>query len=143
MFAYLDFTNQNAYMEMKEIRRQRLKEWFSDRSVPEAEKSYLSQLMNAKASFGERAARRLEVTYHMPQGYLDRPFDDSSGAKLLNRLDSRQERLLELFNRLPESEKDPHIASLEALVENYDKLFFEMLQTKNLEELIEKCKKKL
>ena len=58
---------------MKEIRRERLRRWFADRTLPEKEKSYLSQLMSGKASFGERAARRLEHDYGMTDGYLDKP----------------------------------------------------------------------
>jgi SOS-response transcriptional repressor LexA len=58
-------------MNISENRRIKLKEWFSSRSIPEGEKSYISQLINGKASFGEKAARRLEVTYCMPIGFLD------------------------------------------------------------------------
>jgi len=58
-----------------EIRRVRLKEWFANRTLPEKEKSYLSQLLGGKASFGEKAARRLEKDYGMLDGHLDRPFD--------------------------------------------------------------------
>lgn len=57
--------------DIADVRRERLREWFSTRSIPEKEKSYLSQLMGGKASFGERAARRLEKTYHMGEKYLD------------------------------------------------------------------------
>jgi SOS-response transcriptional repressor LexA len=57
--------------EMPENRRKRLAEWFSNRPRPEDEKSYLSQLINAKASFGEKAARRIERKYNMPENYLD------------------------------------------------------------------------
>lgn len=57
-------------METKEIRRLRLKEWFKDRTLPPKEKSYLSQLMSGKATFGEKAARRIEQTYGMPGGIL-------------------------------------------------------------------------
>lgn len=53
-------------METREIRRLRLKEWFKDRTLPPKEKSYLSQLMSGKATFGEKAARRIEQTYGMP-----------------------------------------------------------------------------
>jgi SOS-response transcriptional repressor LexA len=60
-------------MEMKEIRRERLRQWFANRTLPEKEKSYLSQLISGKASFGERAARRLERDYGMGEGYLDQP----------------------------------------------------------------------
>lgn len=58
---------------MKEIRRERLRQWFANRTLPEKEKSYLSQLISGKASFGERAARRLEHDYGMGDGYLDQP----------------------------------------------------------------------
>ena len=63
-------------MEIAEIRRARLKEWFANRSVPENEKSYMSQLMSGKASFGEKAARRIESEYGMGTGYLDRTYED-------------------------------------------------------------------
>lgn len=58
-------------MEISKTRRVRLKEWFSKRSIPEREKSYISQLLAGKAPFGERAARRLEHDYGMPQRWLD------------------------------------------------------------------------
>lgn len=56
---------------MTDNRRARLKEWFADKTLPTKEKSYLSQLMGGKASFGEKAARRIESTYGMPVGFLD------------------------------------------------------------------------
>lgn len=58
-------------MNTTENRRERLRAWFADKTLPANEKSYLSQLMTGKASFGERAARRLETTYGMPAGFLD------------------------------------------------------------------------
>lgn len=58
-------------MEIKEIRRKRLAEWFSSRSIPPKEKSYISQLLKGTGPFGERAARRLESVYGMGEGYLD------------------------------------------------------------------------
>lgn len=58
-------------MEIKEIRRARLTKWFSARSIPAKEKSYISQLMSGTGSFGERAARRLERDYGMGDKYLD------------------------------------------------------------------------
>lgn len=62
-------------MEIADTRRARLREWFTNRSIPPGEKSYLSQLMGGKASFGERAARRLERDYGMEVGFLDTPLD--------------------------------------------------------------------
>jgi hypothetical protein len=58
-------------MEMADIRRERLREWFEKRAIPKEEKSYISQLINGKAPFGERSARRLEKTYEMGDKYLD------------------------------------------------------------------------
>lgn len=42
-------------------------------------------------------------------------------------LDDRQSKLLELFDSLPESEKDRHIAELEGKVNDYNALFEELL----------------
>lgn len=59
-------------MKVADIRRSRLKEWFADNSFPKKEKSYFSQLISGKASFGERAARRIEKDYGMGEEYLDK-----------------------------------------------------------------------
>lgn len=64
-------------LAMAEIRRENLKNWYADKPLPDREKSFISQLITGKtASFGEKAARRLERDYGMPEYYLDR----SSGA---------------------------------------------------------------
>ncbi|MCS6630620.1 hypothetical protein A9X63_18605 [Klebsiella pneumoniae] len=126
-------------MDMKENRRIRLKEWFASRAIPEREKSYLSQLMGGKTSFGERAARRLERDYGMTPGFLDTPVE-SEQEPVSAPLTEQQSRLLSLFDRLPESEKEPHIAALAAMVENYDKLFEEMLKSRDINELIKKSR---
>lgn len=56
------------------IRRDNLKKWFSDKVVPEKDRSYVSQLISGKTpSFGEKAARRLEMENNMPPFYLDTP----------------------------------------------------------------------
>lgn len=121
-------------MEKKEIRRKRLKEWFADRAIPEREKSYISQLVNGKVSFGERAARRLENEYGMPTGLLDMSYEDESDSKRI--LSDEEVELLDLFSRLPESEKSKHIISLKQTVEAYDKLFNEMLKNRDIKEII-------
>lgn len=73
----LEVTNvqQTAKVAVTAIRRARLKQWFANRTLPEKEKSYLSQLIGGKTSFGEKAARRLEKDYGMPDGHLDRPLN--------------------------------------------------------------------
>lgn len=45
-------------------------------------------------------------------------------------LSAREKRLLELFNYLPESEKEAQINELEARVENFNKLFNELLEVR-------------
>lgn len=75
-FACLGKTNQNAQMLIQQIRRARLRQWFSERSIPAKEKSYISQLLKEGNPFGERAARRLESTYGMGDMYLDRPDEE-------------------------------------------------------------------
>ncbi|MFC1070837.1 helix-turn-helix transcriptional regulator [Pasteurella multocida] len=58
--------------ELTQVRRENLKKWFSDKVVPEKDRSYISQLISGKTpSFGEKAARRLESENGMPPFYLD------------------------------------------------------------------------
>lgn len=69
---------------LKEIRASNLRQWFSGKTVPQKEKSYISQLMNGKASFGEKSARRLEQDYGMPLYYLDTESNGSNATMLGN-----------------------------------------------------------
>lgn len=56
------------------VRRENLKKWFSNKTVPEKDRSFVSQLISGKTpSFGEKAARRLENENNMPPFYLDTP----------------------------------------------------------------------
>ncbi|PXY91390.1 S24 family peptidase [Gilliamella apis] len=65
--------------ELKDLRAKNLKQWFLNKTIPQKEKSYISQLISGKASFGEKSARRLESDYGMPPFYLDKSnIDDSS-----------------------------------------------------------------
>ncbi|MDF7681226.1 helix-turn-helix domain-containing protein [Enterobacteriaceae bacterium ESL0689] len=45
-------------------------------------------------------------------------------------LDDRQKRLLDLFDSLPESEKEAQLSELEARVENFNRLFEELLNVR-------------
>ncbi|HCL5283264.1 TPA: helix-turn-helix domain-containing protein [Salmonella enterica] len=51
-------------------------------------------------------------------------------AEMSNELDERQTRLLDLFNSLPESEKEKIIGELESRVENFNRLFEELLKVR-------------
>jgi len=75
-FAFLATANQHDNMNIVENRRKRLCKWFADKPIPQKEKSFLSQLMGGKASFGEKAARRIKRDYSMPFGYLDSNHQD-------------------------------------------------------------------
>jgi phage repressor protein C with HTH and peptisase S24 domain len=77
-------------MDMAEVRRRRLSEWFSRNAIPEKEKSYISQLINGHSSFGEKAARRLEKSYGMGDGYLDRPSDSNVVSFARDETESRK-----------------------------------------------------
>lgn len=45
-------------------------------------------------------------------------------------LDERQQELIELFNALPESEQNAQLAQMRARVDNFNKLFEEMLKAR-------------
>lgn len=83
-FACLVFNKHNIYVDKKKIRQENLKIWFSDKQIPSKEKSYISQLTKGTASFGEKAARRLENDYNMGEMYLDQVDANSIGLDLTN-----------------------------------------------------------
>src|SRR5258706_3705260 len=62
--------------EIVKRRRKNLERWFQDKTRPDKEKSYISQLLTGTASFGEKAARRLERDYGMGHKYLDQPLPE-------------------------------------------------------------------
>ena len=97
-------------MEIAEIRRAQLKAWFAKRKIPAEEKSYLSQLIGGKASFGEKAARRLEQTYKMPTMYLDTPADAATPDAAPLKKD--QAELLEIWGWLLDTEKAEVLATI-------------------------------
>lgn len=68
------------------IRAANLKRWAEINGVPAKEKSYFSQLISGTASFGEKAARRLEDKYKMGDGYLETPMPSDKPTDHLNDL---------------------------------------------------------
>ncbi|QIU88260.1 hypothetical protein [Yokenella regensburgei] len=116
--------------DLKPIRQQRLKDWFTDKQIPREESSYISQLMTGRTAFGPKAARRLEKDYGMPEGYLDEPFPNSSEeprATSIRDFDFRQLKLLELADELPDAEVDDIIKLMEEKKRFYDSRFKEYL----------------
>lgn len=94
-FACLVFNKHNRSVdtEIVKIRREKLRLWFSVRPIPEKEKSYISQLINGKASFGEKAARRLEKTYGMGEKYLD---TDTTDQEVIEKIQESKPVILDL-----------------------------------------------
>ncbi|AWK15085.1 hypothetical protein SK355_00770 [Candidatus Fukatsuia symbiotica] len=115
-------------MEMKEIRRQRLKKWFENRPLPQREKSYFSQIINGKASFGERAARRIERAYGMEYGYLDMHIDTNQCANSPVVLSQRQKILLDMFDGLPKIEQQRFLQEITDRKNEIDQLVDEMME---------------
>ncbi|WP_213322371.1 hypothetical protein [Klebsiella aerogenes] len=105
-------------MEMKEIRRRRLKDWFADGKYPEKDSSYISQVINGK-SMGEKAARRIEREYGMPDLFLDKPYDAPEKASV--ELTTRQQRVIDLLDALPDDEVDEFINKLQDRKAFYDR----------------------
>ncbi|RXK33852.1 hypothetical protein BBD39_07370 [Arsenophonus endosymbiont of Bemisia tabaci Asia II 3] len=118
-------------MNIKLIRQRRLKEWFSDKTLPEKEKSYLSQLINGKTSFGEKAARRIEHTYGMPNGYLDSESYDDIIKNKYKILTSQQIEILELFDNLPSEDAKQFLNEMKSRKAHYDLIFAELLEKRN------------
>ncbi|MFW7225364.1 MULTISPECIES: hypothetical protein [unclassified Serratia (in: enterobacteria)] len=118
-------------MDIRETRRLRLKEWFADKPLPKHEISYISQLINGKSSFGERAAARIEKDYGMPSGYLSKPTDVNENSTGMIASNEQEERLLTLFRELPDSEKEHMVNLFHEKVNEYNKLFDELLRLRN------------
>lgn len=106
-------------MEIKEIRRKRLKEWFADGKYPEKDSSYISQVINGKA-IGEKAARRLERDYEMPEMFLDKPYDVQESSEVVA-LTHRQRKVVDLLDALPDDEVDEFIIKLQERKAFYDR----------------------
>jgi hypothetical protein len=105
-------------MDEKETRRRRLKEWFADGKYPEKDSSYISQVINGK-SIGEKAARRLERDYGMPEKFLDKPYDVPEHYPV--ELTSRQQKVIDLLDALPDEEVDDFIVKLQERKAFYDR----------------------
>ncbi len=103
--------------------------WFSTGNIS---KDSAMKIANA---FGVSLAWLLgdePIDAELPEGYSYSP----------ESLDDRHIELLRLFDRLPESEKDSHIESLRSTVDNYDKLFKELLKNRNIDEIMQAKKDK-
>lgn len=106
-------------MDIKEIRRRRLKEWFADKKLPQKDSSYISQVINGK-SIGEKAARRLETENGMPEMFLDTPFGENNKEEPVT-LTERQRKILELLDSLPDDEVDDFLSKISERVEFYNR----------------------
>lgn len=104
-----------------------MKEWFADGKYPDKDSSYISQVINGK-SIGEKAARRLERDYGMPDKFLDKPYDVPEVQSV--ELTSRQQKVIDLLDALPDDEIDEFIVKLQERKAFYDRRLQDYL-TKN------------
>lgn len=135
-------------MELKDIRKQRLKEWFADKKLPPKDASFISQVIGGKF-IGERAARRLEKDHGMPELYLDMPYDGqtllqesvtlSPETPAMSGRDARMRRAAELLETLPDDEADQllneFLVKLESRVAYYDEKFREYVKKNKLKNI--------
>ena len=112
-------------MRDPENRRIRLQEWLATATIPQGEKSFISQLINGKAPFGEKAATRLEKLLGMPDGYLDQ----TPGTKTL---DQETAALVDIMARTDnEGRIRARIAATDA-IKQYEMLRVTPLQSASL-----------
>lgn len=119
-------------MKTAETRRRRLREWLDTHPTPTREKSYFSQLVSGTASFGEKAARRLEQQYGMEDGYLDSPMEAEIKLRPDPREPARQaaerlDKIMRLLPRLTETQKAEIANTMQAMAEKNDRLLAELL----------------
>lgn len=90
----------------KATRRERLRAALAGRQIKAEDHSYVSQLLSGKASFGEKAARRLERDYLLPAMSLDQPFELPMADYV-----TKEALVLRIADRL----QDLHLEKLKAL----------------------------
>jgi hypothetical protein len=126
-------------MNISDLRRSRLRAWLDTHPTPSREKSYFSQLVNGTASFGEKAARRIEHQYGMAPGYLDNA-EGISGATVGFRektpasplpdhgaVEDHVETIKGLLPRLTETQKAEIAATMQSMADKNDRLLRELL----------------
>lgn len=126
-FAISRGTKDTKNVNVTDIRRERLRAWFANRTLPPREKSYLSQLMGGKSSFGEKAARRLEQTYGMPPMYIDTPADGTTPAQPLPAFTPDQLMIATVWPHLPQEKKDELLEQMASDRERYKALLDALL----------------
>ena len=90
----------------KATRRERLRTALAGCQIKADDHSYVSQLLSGKASFGEKAARRLERDYLLPAMSLDQPLELPMADYV-----TKEALVLRIADRL----KDLHLEKLKAL----------------------------
>ncbi|EBB2318876.1 helix-turn-helix domain-containing protein [Salmonella enterica] len=132
-------------METKNIRRTNLKHLLDVSGLSQAAfaercglaASVISQLVNGHRNLGDAISRRIEKSLSVKKGWLDVPHGESTddldydnGDRPYISLDEK--RVVELFRKLPESEKTNIISQLQTKVDDYDRLFNELIKLRNL-----------
>lgn len=90
-----------------------------------------------KGKMSKDSALKLSEAFGVSLSWLlsdDVEFDEQPALQQIS-LTERHKELINLFDRLPESEQDHHIESLRSTVNNYDRLFDELLKSRNINKI--------
>lgn len=121
-------------MELVEIRRARLKEWFGDKKLPPKDASFISQVIGGKF-IGEKAARRLERDHGLPDLFLDTPFEEEVSisdkplsAQVAKATPEKLLRLQKCLEILPNEDADALMDEFIERAEERNRYFERLLQ---------------
>ncbi|MDO2449750.1 hypothetical protein [Enterobacter vonholyi] len=121
-------------MELVEIRRARLKEWFGDKKLPPKDASFISQVIGGKF-IGEKAARRLERDHGLPDLFLDTPYEEPGSDPIEPKhtqsdkaLPEKLLRLKKCLEILPNEDADALLDEFLERAEERKKYFERLLQ---------------
>lgn len=133
-------------MELKDIRQQRLKEWFADKKLPQKDASFISQVVRGGKFIGEKAARRLERDHGMPSLYLDTPLDKDPAPEAAASIPFQDTTIpetlrvaLEKLNSLPDDDAEKLIKEFADKIEGryryYEQKVIEFIQKNKLNDV--------
>lgn len=117
---------QRALAKLVNVAHVTISQWENDQTSPKGDNLFqLSDALGKDPAWVQRGSETGES-------------ESTIGAVVLTPM---QRQLIDLFDRLPISARQNHIDALRDAVEGYDKLFNDIVMTKNIDELIAAKKK--
>ncbi|HIH5645509.1 helix-turn-helix domain-containing protein [Serratia marcescens] len=108
--------------ELNAHRAKRLADWFSEPGFPEEEAGFFEDLVNGKAAFTDKTARRIEQDYGLPFNHLDAGNSSVSPTKL----NDEDKELLFYFHKLTSKSKQEFLENVKKQADFYDSMFEEL-----------------